>query len=267
VIRGELGFLLRGIVGVNVLLGLVLLTVYGHDLPSLLGVLAARSPQLLFGSARLAEFGGGFSANILISLAAMALAMVAGTLLGNGLISPSLAIKGPCAAAMNVLRNSPWLVILYAMLYLLPFEFRLFGHSFNFSPFLKAVVGLSLPIAANFAEIFRGGVNSIPSGQWESARALGYRRVQILRHIVIPQSIPLMIPNIMSLYAALFIGTSLVVVTGTSDVLSVTRTIIATEGERIATGLYIYVLALFFIFCFPIAVASRWLELRLQSRA
>jgi polar amino acid transport system permease protein len=265
-IRGELGFLLRGIVGVNLLLAFVLFAVYGRALPALLATLAARSPQLLFGSADLAEFGGGFSANILISLAAMLLAVLGGTVLGNGLISQSVLVKSICATIMHVLRNSPWLVILYAMLFLLPFEFRLFGRSFTFSPFLKAVVGLALPIAANFAEIFRGGVNGIPSGQWESARALGYRRTQILRHIIIPQSIPMMLPNIMSLYAALFIGTSLVVVTGTSDVLSVTRTIIATEGERIATGLYIYVLALFFLFCFPIAVASRWLELKLQAR-
>ena len=107
-------------------------------------------------------------------------------------------------------------------------------------------------------------MEAIPSGQWESARSLGYRRLQILRHVVVPQSIPLMLPNLMNLYAALFIGTSLIVVSGTTDILAMSRTVIATDGERVATAVYLYVLALFFLFAFPIAVASRLLEVRFR---
>jgi len=266
-IKGEVFYLLRGLVGVIALLWLVLLSVYGRALPDVVGVLAARTSQLLTGAPHFNQIGGGFSANILISFASMILAVIGGTVLGIGLISTSAAVKAVCGMVMNVLRNSPWLVVLYAVLFLLPFEFSILGYGISFSPFSKAIVGLALPIAANFAEIFRGGVEAIPSGQWESARALGYRRLQILRYVVIPQSITLMLPNLMNLYAALFIGTSLVVITGASDVLSISRTIIATDGERIATAIYIYVLALFFVFAFPIAVGSRWLELKLQARS
>jgi polar amino acid transport system permease protein len=266
-IRGEMRYLLRGLIGVPALLFLLLCIVYGKGLPEVLKDLGARSSQLLTGEPQFRQVSGGFCANVWISIAAMALATVGGTLLGIGLISSSRALRAACAVIMNVLRNSPWLVVLYAMLYLLPFEFRLFGRDLTFSPEWKSVVGLALPVGANLAEIFRGGVEAIPSGQWESARSLGYRRLQILRHIVVPQSIPLMLPNLMNLYAALFIGTSLIVVTGTADVLSMSRTIIATDGEHVATAVYLYVLVLFFLFSFPIAVGSRWLELRLQARA
>jgi polar amino acid transport system permease protein len=264
-IRGELRYFLRGILGVPALLFLFLYAVYGRHLPGVLDVLRARSSQLLTGDARFHQFTGGFCANIWISIVAMILAVVGGMLLGIGLVSPSRALRWACGLVMNLLRNSPWLVILYAMLYLLPFEFTLFGVDITFSPAWKSVIGLALPVAANFAEIFRGGVQAVPFAQWESARSLGYRRTQVLRRVIIPQAVPLMLPNVVNLYAALFIGTSLIVVTGATDVLTMARTIVATEGGRLATAVYLYVLALFFLFSFPIAVSSRWLEDRLRS--
>lgn len=70
----------------------------------------------------------------------------------------------------------------------------------------------------------------------------------------------------MTIYAMLFIGTSLVVVTGTADVLSVARTIIGNDGDHIASALYIFVLLLFFLFSFPIAILTRSLERRVRAR-
>ena len=266
-IRSEVPYFLWGFIGVPALLFLILWTVYGRGLPGILEELASRSSQLLTGAPHFENINGGFVLNILVSLAAMVLAIVGGTALGIGLISASTPMRAVCSVVMNVLRNSPWLVVLYAILFLIPFQFTVFGHDVFFSPELKSVVGLALPVAANFAEIFRGGVEAIPSGQWESARSLGYRRLQILRHVVVPQSIPLMLPNLMNLYAALFIGTSLIVVSGTTDILAMSRTVIATDGERVATAVYLYVLALFFLFAFPIAVASRLLEVRFRVRS
>jgi polar amino acid transport system permease protein len=151
------------------------------------------------------------------------------------------------------------------MLYLLPFEISIAGATVFLSPLVKSVFGLALPVTANIAEVFRGGVEAIPTGQWESARSLGYRRLQILRHIVVPQAFPLMTPNLMTIYAMLFIGTSLVVVTGTRDVLSVARAVIGSDGDHIATAIYVYVLLLFFLFSFPIAILTRWLERRVRA--
>lgn len=257
--------LILGLVGVPVLLGLVFLSVYGEQASAIIQRIAPRVPMLLTGSADFSSLDGGFVTNIVISLWSMAIAMVAGAALGTGLIARSPVVRLPCSLIMNLLRNSPWLVVLFAMLYLLPFEIEVFGLTISLSPAVKAVIGLALPVAANIAEIFRGGVQAIPSGQWESASSLGYRRLQILRHVVIPQALPLMVPNLMTMYSMLFIGTSLVVVTGANDVLSVARTIIAVDGEAIATAIYIFVLLLFFLFCFPIAILTRRLEHRVGT--
>ncbi len=257
---------LVGVLGVTLVLVGLFVAVYGADSSAILRGVAGRTPLLLSGSADFSAFEGGFAANIVISLWAMALAAVAGTALGVGMISQSAVIRGPAVLVMNVLRNSPWLVVLYAMLYLLPFEVRIFGRFVEISPMIKATIGLALPVTANIAEVFRGGVESVPTGQWESARALGYRRLQILRRVVVPQAIPIMTPNLMTTYAMLFIGSSLVVVTGTHDVLSVARTVIASDGDHVATAVYLYILYLFFLFCFPIAILTRWLEQRVRVR-
>jgi polar amino acid transport system permease protein len=256
---------LLGMVGVPLVLAGLVAAVYGAETGRIVAQISTRTPLLLTGSADFSSYDGGFAANVIISLWAMLIAAIVGTMLGIGLISQSSIVRIPSTFFMNILRNSPWLVVLYAMLYLLPFELTIFGTTIFLSPLVKSVFGLALPVTANIAEVFRGGVEAIPSGQWESARSLGYRRLQILRHIVVPQALPLMTPNLMTIYAMLFIGTSLVVVTGTSDVLSMARTVIGSDGDHIATAIYIYVLLLFFLFSFPIAILTRWLERRIRA--
>ena len=265
--NSELKTFVFGLAGVTLMLAALLVLVYGVETRAILATLASRTPLLLSGSSDFSSFDGGFAANIVISLWAMLISSLAGAALGVGMIARNTVVRTPCVLLMNILRNSPWLVVLYAMLYLLPFEFEVFGVDVTVPTFMKAIVGLALPVTANIAEVFRGGVEAIPTGQWESARSLGYRRLQILRHIIVPQALPLMTPNLMTTYAALFIGTSLVVVTGASDVLSVARSVIGSDGDHIATAVYLYILLLFFMFCFPIAVFTRWLEHRVRRPA
>lgn len=263
---GELRAFIFGLIGVSLLLAALLVLIYGAGTGATLTALARRTPLLLSGSPDFSRFDGGFAANIMISIWSMIIASIAGVALGIGLIAERAIVRRPSELAMNLLRNSPWLVVLYAMLYLLPFEIDAFGTTISLSPLVKSVIGLAFPITANVAEVFRGGVEAVPSGQWESARSLGYRRLQVLRFVVVPQALPIMTPNLMTAYAMLFIGTSLVVVTGTNDVLSIARTVIGSDGSSLAAAVYIYVLFLFFLFAFPIAIMTRWLERRVRER-
>lgn len=258
------GFLF-GLIGVTGALLTILFAVYGSHTTEILGRLGSYTPQLLTGSRDYSQISGGFLANISISILSMIIAIAAGCIIGIGMTSPNRGVRWISSLIMNILRNSPWLVILYAMLYLLPFQVDFMGKTYSFSPYYKAMIGLSLPVMANMAEILRGSIETIHLGQWESARALGYRPLQVLRWVVIPQAVPRMIPNVMNLYAMLVIGSSLIVVTGATDVLSTAKVIISTEGEQIATALYIYVLFMFFIYCFPIATLSRWYERKIQG--
>jgi polar amino acid transport system permease protein len=221
---------------------------------------AIRLPLILTGSGSGWPVTGGFALNIMLSIAAMALATTLGTVLGLATLSKSALIRVPSLAVMNFLRNSPWLVLLFAMLYIIPFQIRVFGMTIPFPPFVKAVIGLALPTGANFSEVIRGAVQSIHSGQWEASRSLGYTTMQIYRYVILPQAFRRMIPGWMNLYALLMIATALATVTGIQDVLTILNTSLAMESERAIVYFYLTILFLFFAYCYPIAVFARRLE-------
>ncbi|MBN7776621.1 ABC transporter permease subunit [Nitratireductor aquimarinus] len=257
---------LLGFLGVVAVLFGFFVTAYGADTARTLGIIANRASLLLVGSNSFDGLSGGFAANIGISLASMAISTVIGVSLGGATTAPDANVRRVAILVVNLMRNSPWLVVLYAMLYLIPFRLTILGQDYWVSPAVKAIIGLSVPVTAYMAEVFRAGIQSVPAGQWESAAALGYRRRTILRRIILPQALPQMLPNIMTTYAMLFIGTSLVVVTGTEDVLSIAQTVIASDGDDYATAVYLFVLLLFFVYCYPIAAASRALETKVRTR-
>ena len=98
--------------------------------------------------------------------------MILATVLGIGLglmqISPLAPIRLPARFVTRLLRNSPWLVILFVVMYVLPVEVRLGGGARVPLPdWLKATFAFALPVMGNISEILRGAVNSIPSGQWD----------------------------------------------------------------------------------------------------
>jgi polar amino acid transport system permease protein len=219
-----------------------------------------RLPLLFTGSGSGWPIAGGFVLNILLSIAAMTLATALGTLIGIATLARLALLRVPSLLLMNFLRNSPWLVLLFAMLYILPFEVHVFGRVVAFPPFVKAVIGLALPTAANFSEVIRGAVQSIHSGQWEAARSLGYTTIQIYRHVIMPQAFRRMIPGWMNLYALVMIATALATVTGIQDVLTILNNLLAMESERVIVYFYLTVLFLFFAYCYPIAAVARRLE-------
>ena len=133
--------------------------------------LAAVAAAASHGSADFSSLSGGFAANILISLWAMLLALAPAACSGVGLIAQSGLVRVPSDVVMNVLRNSPWLVVLYAILYLLPFEALRLRHSLVPVAHGESDVGLALPVTANIAEVFRGGV----AGDPQRAMGIGAR--------------------------------------------------------------------------------------------
>jgi polar amino acid transport system permease protein len=113
----------------------------------------------------------GFLFNILVSFMSMAIGTAAGTLLGLAQISLLRPMRRTAWYATQFFRNAPWLVLLFYCMFLLPFELSFFGFTIPLPAWFKAVIGLSLPVMANVAEVVRGGIQSIPLTQWESAEA------------------------------------------------------------------------------------------------
>ncbi len=221
---------------------------------SVLVVLARWSPLLL----------RGFGFNILISLMAMAIGTALGVFLGLGLVSPRRPVHALSWVLTEFFRNAPWLVLLFFMIYMLPFRIQIGPLSIALPDWVKAVIGLGLPVMANVAEIMRGAVQSIHPGQWEAAESLGFTRNQQLWQIVLPQCLKRMIPPWMNLYAILAMGTTLASIVGVNDVVTLAGQVQAAEGGRtdLLAPLYGYVLLLFFIYSYPIALLTQRLERR-----
>jgi polar amino acid transport system permease protein len=209
----------------------------------------------------------GFLFNLLISFCAMAVGTLAGVLLGLARISLHVPVRGTSWVIVQFFRNAPWLVLLFFVMFLMPFEVRVRGMTIPFPDWIKATLGLALPIMANVAEIVRGAVQSIPTAQWEAARSLAFSRRQTLWKIILPQCAKRMLPPWMNWYAILTMATTLASIVGVSEVMTITGRITNAEGRTdLLIPIYTYVLLAFFVYCYPIARWTRRLEARYAER-
>lgn len=209
---------------------------------------------------------GGFLFNILIGMAAMALGTVAGLPLGLTQLARFRPVRVGGWVVIQLLRNSPWLVLLFYVMFLLPFEVRIGGLVIPIPAWMKAVIGLALPVAANVAEIVRGGLLSIPLAQWESAESLAFSSRQTLLLVILPQALRRMLPPWMNLYAILVMATTLISVVGIQDGLTAVRAAVTAEARpELMMPFYLLLLALFFAHTYPIARLTGVLERRLHA--
>ncbi|MEW6257321.1 MAG: amino acid ABC transporter permease [Pseudomonadota bacterium] len=208
----------------------------------------------------------GFGFNILMSVLAMALGTAAGILLGLAQIGENRTLRSLAWGATQFFRNAPWLVLLFFAMFMIPFQFRLFGYTVPFPDWVKAVIGFSLPVMANMSEIVRGAVASLPSGQWEAAESLAFSRRQTLWMIILPQCVKRMLPPWMNLYSLITMATVQASIVGVSEMLTLTAQVHAAEGGRpdLLAPLYGFAMLCFFVYCYPIERFTLYLERRFQ---
>ncbi len=160
-------------------------------------------------------------------------------------------------------RNAPWLVLLFYCMFLLPFQVHILGVAVPLPDWIKATFGLALPVMANVSEIVRGAVQSIPTGQWESANSLAFTRRQTMWRIILPQCVKRMLPPWMNLYSILTMSTVLASIVGVNEVMTLTGDALSAENRpELLLPFYSYILVWFFLYCYPIA---RW-TVRLERR-
>ncbi|MDA8747801.1 amino acid ABC transporter permease [Litoreibacter sp.] len=112
-----------------------------------------------------------------------------GLFLALSRLSTNRILSGIAAFIVEFFRTTPPLVQLFWFFFALPILVNV-----NMTPTIAAVVTFSIQSSAFFAEIFRGGIQSIDVGQWEGAKAIGMTRRQTLQRIILPQAIKRMIP-------------------------------------------------------------------------
>ncbi|QIM17561.1 amino acid ABC transporter permease [Leucobacter coleopterorum] len=187
----------------------------------------------------------GLFVTLELTVLAMVLGFVVGLLLAVMRMSPNWLIRGVAGAYIWFFRGTPLLVqllfwgfaaILFPTIALgVPFGPTFIEWDTNtvISLFTAAVLGLGLNEAAYMAEIVRGGILSVPAGQAEAARAMGFSHTSTLRHIVIPQAMKVIIPPVANNVISMLKTTSLVIVLGVGDLLYNTQQIYAKNLEQI----------------------------------
>ncbi|HEL2055098.1 TPA: amino acid ABC transporter permease [Streptococcus suis] len=117
-----------------------------------------------------------------------------------------------------IMRGTPLLLQLIFVYYVLPSV----GITFDRLP--AVILAFTLNYAAYFSEIFRGGIEAIPKGQYEAAKVLKFTPVQTIRYIVLPQVVKIVLPSVFNEVMTLVKDTSLVYALGVSDLLLASRT-------------------------------------------
>ncbi|MCA9085650.1 MAG: ABC transporter permease subunit [Planctomycetaceae bacterium] len=147
---------------------------------------------------------------VLLSVAAMPLAVLIGLALALSRLYGPVWLRIPAVLYVELVRGTPLVLQLYLIYFLLPklLDTLLPGLGLRIDAFTAAVAGLAINYSAYEAEIYRGGIQSIPKGQMEAALSLGMTRNMALRRVIIPQATRLVLPPMTNDFIALFKDTA-----------------------------------------------------------
>lgn len=200
------------------------------------------------------NFLNGWMTTLLISAGALVLSILIGALLTAGQLSPHFVPRWLSRAFVEIIRGTPLLTQILIGYYLIA---DTIGWDSRFG---VGLVILSCFSAAYLAEIFRGGIQSIPQSQWLSAKAIGFSEVQTYRYVIIPQAIRRVLPASAGQFANLIKDSSLLFVISVHEFTMQAR---ETNANTYATfESYLPLILGYFILTFPISLLSRSLEKR-----
>lgn len=211
-----------------------------------------RLPEALFRGLR-NTLGAAFLAEMI----AIAVGLVVALLM----LSPRKRVRWPATAYTDLVRGLP-LIVLTSLVY-----FALPDIGLKLDAFPAIVASLAINASAYCAEIFRAGLQAVPSGQMEAARSLGMPRVVAMRHVVVPQAVRQVIPPLVSEFIALIKDTAIVfAIVGftarTADVFGVARTAAASTFSPTP---YMAAAVTYLLFTVPLARLVGVLERKLRS--
>ncbi|MFA5121473.1 amino acid ABC transporter permease [Zavarzinia sp.] len=206
---------------------------------------------------------GGLTVTLVVSVTGIVASFPIGILLALGRRSNMPVARSASVVFIEVVRGVPLISVLFMASVMLPL---FLPEGVNFNKLLRALVGVTLFTAAYMAEVVRAGLQAIPKGQYEGAKALGLSYWQMMRMIILPQALKLVIPSIVNSFISLFKDTTLVYIVGLFDVLEVIR--VATKDSN-WIGLekegYVFAALVFWVFCFTMSRVSLMIERRLDT--
>lgn len=200
-------------------------------------------------------------AGLVITIKASLLGTVAALLMGLVLVLGRRAggyLGTATRLFVDFIRGTPLLVQLYFIFYVLP------GMGIVLGPLLAGVIALGLHYGAYLCEVYRAGIDNLPRGQWEAAKAIGLSRAQTWRLVILPQAIPPMIPVIANYVVAMFKETPLLSTITVVELMSQARAVANFNYRYIEPMTLVGVL--FLAVSLVAAFGLRWLERRVATR-
>ncbi|MBD8069685.1 amino acid ABC transporter permease [Bacillus sp. PS06] len=204
---------------------------------------------------------GGFLLTLLIASVSIVLSFPIGVLLALGRRSKLPIVKWFCIIYIEFIRGIPLITVLFVMQLMLPL---FLGDGITIDNVVRAMTGFTLFSAAYLAENIRGGLQSLPRGQFEAAQALGLSQPKMMGLIILPQALRAVIPAMVGQFIGIFKDTSLVAIVGLTDLLGMGKKLIANPeflGKQMEVLLFIAVI--YFIFCYLMSHVSKRLEVSL----
>ncbi|WP_113673977.1 amino acid ABC transporter permease [Vallitalea guaymasensis] len=190
----------------------------------------------------LSKLGEGMLKTIEIFTLTLVISLPLGLLVSIGRISRNLILRNIIKIYISIMRGTP-LMLQLMVVYFGPYY--LFGISMPRSyRFGAVIIGFSLNYAAYFAEIYRGGIESMAVGQYEAAKLLGYNRVQTFIKIILPQVIKRILPSITNEVITLVKDTSLAFVISFSEMFTAAKAIASAQSNMtpfVVAGIFYYV--------------------------
>lgn len=204
-----------------------------------------------------------FRDGLLVTLQLTVISAVLGFLIAAVLVWMSLSrfrvLHAIASVYITVVRALPMLLQLFIVYFAVP---QIFGRMLNMDSMTAAVIALSFNGAAYYAEVMRGGILSVDSGQKEAAKALGVSRGQTMAYIVFPQAGKKILPSMLSEFVLLFKETALVAQIGVADLFYVSGTV--SKNTYSTFEAYILVAIIYYAIVMLMTFASSRLEQRLR---
>jgi general L-amino acid transport system permease protein len=205
---------------------------------------------------------GGLLLTFLLALVGIVASFPIGVALALGRQSSLPVVKVFCTVFIEMVRGVPLVTILFMASIILPL---FLPENIRIDRVLRAMIGMTLFAAAYMAENVRGGLQAIPRGQYEAAKAVGLTGFQTTTFIILPQALRAVIPAIVGQFIALFMDTTLAIIVGLTELLAVGKAVLQINTAWLLRDMevYLFIAALFWIFTYSMSYASRRLEVAL----
>lgn len=202
---------------------------------------------------------GGLMLNLLVAAVGIVASFPLGVLLALGRRSSLPVVKLFSTLFIELVRGVPLITILFLGSLLLPL---FLPEDVRIDRVIRAIIGITMFSAAYMAENVRGGLQAIPMGQYEAAKAIGLSGPLTTLLIILPQALRLVIPAIVGQFIALFKDTTLLIIVGINEILGIGKSLVLGNPEWITAQIevYLFIALVFWIFTYAMSHSSRRLE-------